>query len=63
MRNSIIWVITALVMWVFPARWGAEYFFPEVCAQFASQMPWIMAWGGFMFFLTTVTAALLARDD
>lgn len=62
MRDLIVWFITLLVIWMFPARWGADYFFPEVMAQFGSQVPWVMAWGALMFFITMLITALLSKD-
>lgn len=62
MRNVIIWLLTFLTVWFFPARWGAKWLFPEVYAQFGPQLPWIMAWGAVMFFIVCVTTALLAHD-
>lgn len=62
MRNAAIWLLTFMGMWIFPARWGAAWFFPEVFAQFGSQLPWIMAWGALMFLISCVITALLCHD-
>lgn len=62
MKNLIIWLFTVLMIWMFPARWGANYFFPEIMAQFSGQVPWLMAWGAFML-LISIVAAVLVGDD
>lgn len=63
MKNLIIWAITVLIVWIFPARWGAEFFFPELMAQFHSQVPWVMAWGALMFLLSFIVFVILGHDD
>ncbi|AFH21251.1 membrane protein [Cronobacter phage CR3] len=62
MRNLIILFITFMLVWIFPARWGAQFFFPEMMAQFSSQVPYLMGWGALMFLLATVITACLAHD-
>lgn len=62
MRNLIILFITLMVVWIFPARWGAQFFFPEMMAQYSSQVPYLMAWGALMFLLTSVITTCLAHD-
>lgn len=62
MRNLIIWVVTAMVIWMFPARWGANFFFPEMMAQFSGQVPWLMAWGVLMFLLSMFVMAIVGHD-
>lgn len=63
MKNFIIWLTITLVVWIFPARWGANYFFPEVVAQYGSQVPWIMVWGAVMFLLANVVLIFIGHDD
>lgn len=62
MRNLIIWAVTVMVIWMFPARWGANFFFPEMMAQFSGQAPWLMAWGALMFFLSMLVMGIVGHD-
>lgn len=63
MKNLIIWLVTVMMVWIFPARWGANYFFPEIMAQFSSHVPWVMAWGALMFLISMFVMALVGHDD
>lgn len=62
MKNLFTWFIILLSVWMYPARWGANYFFPEVVAQFGSQVPWLMAWGAAMMFLSLVILAFISHE-
>lgn len=63
MKNIIIFLSVTVLVWIFPARWGAQFLFPEAYAQFGSQIPWIMAWGGFMALSAIAVALFLSHDD
>lgn len=60
MRNFIVWLIVTLLIWIFPARWGAQWLFPELVAQYAGQAPWLMFYGFVMGLLGMLFAALLS---
>lgn len=66
MKSVIISTFLIMLVWLFPARWGAEYFFPEVISQFGSKVPWIMAWGAVIGSVNTIIIivfALVYNDD
>lgn len=62
MRNLIVLGLTLIIVWIFPGRWGATYFFPEMMAQYGTQVPWLMAWGALMMFVSMIIMAFLSSD-
>lgn len=55
----IAFFIIALMFWMFPARWGAEFIFADMMVEHASSVPWVMGYGFIMGLLGMLFAALI----
>lgn len=55
----IAYLIIALMFWMFPAKWGAEFLFADVMIEHAKAVPWIMGYGFVMGLIGMLFAALI----
>lgn len=55
----IAYTIIALMFWMFPARWGAEFLFADMMVEHANTIPWVMFYGFVMGLFGMLFAALV----
>ena len=63
MKALIITFVVSILMWIFPARWAAEFFWPDLMAQYGAVVPWVMFLGYVVGFVSLLISAILSSSS